>query len=64
MIGKNIREFRLAMQESQSQLAKSINKSQKTISAYERNDREPDIATLKALTLHFGCTYNDLLKGV
>lgn len=46
---------------SQIQLAKKLNMSQQTISAYENGSREPDISTIQLLASFFGITTDELL---
>ena len=46
---------------SQIQLAKKLNMSQQTISAYENGTRQPDLDTLRKFADFFGVTTDELL---
>jgi len=51
--GVKLKELRLEMNLSQTELAKSLNVCQATISTWEKEIRQPDYDTLKKLCLFF-----------
>lgn len=59
-IGIRIRELRLAQGLSQVELGKKIGLTQKAITTYERETREPNIETIKALAKVFGVSVEAL----
>ena len=71
-IGIRIRELRLSHGLSQDELGRKVNLSQKAITTYERETREPSIKTIKALAKVLGVSVEALfgekaeqpLKGV
>lgn len=48
-----LKELRLAKGVTQLMVAKEIGCSESAYAHYERNEREPDIATLKSLSRYF-----------
>ena len=61
IIGKNISEYRKALNLSQLELAEKLNYSDKAISKWERGESLPDIIILKQIADLFHITVNDLL---
>lgn len=61
IIGKNICEYRKAMNLSQMEFAEKLNYSDKAVSKWERGESLPDIITLKQIADLFNITVNDLL---
>lgn len=59
-IGMRIRELRLKQGLSQSELGKKIGLTQKAITTYERETREPNIETIKALAKALGASVEAL----
>lgn len=56
-----IRELRLSQGMKQTELADLMNVTAMTISRYERNEADPDVATICKLCDVFGCTADYLL---
>lgn len=56
-----LKELREAAKMSQTELAKKLNLSQRTISSYETGTNEPDIQTLKIIAKYFNCSIDYLL---
>lgn len=52
----NIRELRLSLSLTQSELAEKLGLNQSAIGKYERNELEPSISTLKKMSLIFECS--------
>lgn len=61
-IGARIRELRLSQGLSQTELGKKVGLSQKAITTYERETREPGIETIKALAAVFQVSVESLFK--
>lgn len=62
-IALNITELRKKNGMTQSELAKFLNYSDKSVSKWERGDGIPDVVVLQKIAELFGVTLNDLLKG-
>jgi len=60
-IAKNIYELRSNMKITQSQLAESLNYSDKAVSKWERGESVPDVSVLKQIADFFGVTVDYLL---
>lgn len=63
MFSKRLRELRTEKQVSQSDLAKALGISNRTISMYEQKNSEPNIETLVKIANYFGVT-TDYLVGL
>jgi transcriptional regulator with XRE-family HTH domain len=63
-IGEKIRKVRLSKGMSQEALYNSSRVRICTISAIETEAREPELATLKAISTAFNMTVRELLKDV
>jgi len=64
MIGKQIRDLRLAAGLTQIELSHVLGfHSQGTVSMWERNERSPDIETIVPLADALRCTLDQLLRG-
>lgn len=62
-IGKFIAELRKSAGLSQTELAKELNISNRTVSKWETGDGLPDIATVPQIAQFFGITVDELLAG-
>lgn len=62
-IGKFIAEMRKNAGLSQTELAKELNISNRTVSKWETGDGLPDIATVPQIAQFFGITVDELLAG-
>ncbi len=62
MISEKIKELRLENKISQSELAKILNVSNKTISHWESNYTEPPISAIIQLKNYFNVSYEELLE--
>ena len=60
---ERLKELRIEKELTQTQLAKELQVSQRSISSWETGFRQPDFDTLKALAKFFGVT-TDYLLGV
>ena len=58
----NIKSIRTQRSLSQKELAFAINTNPNNISRYETGEREPNIATLKAIAKALECTIDELLE--
>lgn len=63
MIGKNIKKLRLECKLTQAQLAEKLNCTAQSISAYENERREVDLATLERLADIFQVSIDELIRG-
>lgn len=63
MVGERIYELRQSEKITQSELALKIGKTQRNISAYEKETSEPDLHTLTLLAKHFRVS-TDYLLGI
>lgn len=61
MFGENLKRIRVENNMTQKALADKLSVSFKTLSHWENNYTEPDIAQIKALREIFAVTYEDLL---
>lgn len=55
------RELRIQHCKTQTEVAKALGISRSTVSMYECGEREPDLATLKKISLYYGVDMNYLL---
>ncbi|MBR3885669.1 MAG: helix-turn-helix transcriptional regulator [Clostridia bacterium] len=62
VFSKNLIKYRTLMGLKQSELAKKINYSDKSISKWERGEGLPDLKATKSLCDIFGITVDDMLK--
>lgn len=62
VFSKNLIKYRNLMRLKQSELAKMINYSDKSISKWERGEGLPDLKATKSLCDIFGITIDDMLK--
>ena len=62
IFSKNLTKYRTLMNLKQSELAKMINYSDKSISKWERGEGLPDLKATKKLCDIFGVTIDDMLK--
>lgn len=60
MLGNKIRQLREERDWTQCDLAKKLDKSQKTISSWEKGRTNPKVKELHQLCEVFGCTYETL----
>lgn len=60
MLGNKIRQLREERDWTQDELAKKVDKSQKTISSWEKGRTNPKVKELHQLCDVFGCTYETL----
>ena len=60
MLGNKIRQLREEREWTQGDLAKKVDKSQKTISSWEKGRTNPKVKELHQLCDVFGCTYETL----
>lgn len=60
MLGNKIRQLREERDWTQDELAKKVDKSQKTISSWEKGRTNPKVKELHQLCEVFGCTYETL----
>ena len=61
-IAKNIRDIRKAHGETQSDLAETINVSEKAVGNYETGTRQPDMQTIQAIAEHYGFPVDRLIN--
>lgn len=62
MLGDNLITLRKSKSMTQRDLAKALNLSHTAIGKYERNEAEPDIATLKKLSSIFNVSIDYLVS--
>ena len=62
IFSKNLTKYRTLMGLKQSELAKKINYSDKSISKWERGEGLPDLKATSKLCEIFGITIDDMLK--
>ena len=62
-IGNKIRELREKQGFTQTELGKKIGLSQKAVTSYERETREPGVETIQALAKALGVKVEDLFSG-
>ena len=62
-LGQKIKELRSAKGLTQKELADQLHVTFQTISKWENDENEPDIATLKLLTKIFDCSLDELLDN-
>ena len=60
-LGKNLKDRRIKMGMTQKDLADKMNVTFQTISKWENDENEPDLATLKKLASLYGCSLDELL---
>ena len=60
-MANRIKELRIGLSLTQSELAKQIGLNQSAIGKYERDELEPSISTLKKLSILFECSIDYLL---
>jgi len=63
-IGKRIMELRAKKGWTQGELAAASKTSQRAVSAYENEDRTPNVKTISKLSAAFGMTFNEFIEGV
>ena len=56
-----LKELRLKKGVTQQAVAEAVGCSSNNYARYEREEREPDIATLKSLSKYFGVTIDHIL---
>jgi len=61
MFSENIRNLRIENDLTQEEMAKILEVSRSTVSAWENEKTEADFNTLKKIKEHFGVTYEELL---
>lgn len=61
-LGEKIKKLRVEKQMTQKELSDEMNVTYQTISKWEKDENEPDVATLRKLAKIFGCTLDYLLK--
>ncbi|MGI6701285.1 MAG: helix-turn-helix domain-containing protein [Christensenellales bacterium] len=61
MFCDNIKNLRIENNLTQEELARILDISRSTVSAWENNKTEADFSTLKKLKEYFGVTYEELL---
>lgn len=61
-IGKNIKTMRKALNMEQSELAKRLNVSNKTVSSWECGRTEPKMDMIEKLSVIFGLKKSELLE--
>ena len=57
----NLKEIRKERGLTQGELAEKIGTNQNNISRYEKNEREPNLKTLKNLSSALNCTLDELI---
>ena len=62
-LNENIKKYRKINGLTQSELAKKLNVTIRTIQNYESGNREPSIFTLNKIATALGATVNDLIKN-
>lgn len=62
MLGERIKRLRLEKGITQEQLGNVLNKTKNSISQYESNKREPDLQTLKEISVFFDVSIDYLLS--
>jgi transcriptional regulator with XRE-family HTH domain len=63
-IAKNLHDLRRAAKLNQTELANVVGVEQPAVSKWERGKSEPSASDLPKIATAFGCTVNDLLRGV
>lgn len=58
---KRLKELRLEMGLTQSELAKKLKVTQATVAKWENGDLEPSLDMLRDMKVYFGVTVDDLL---
>ncbi len=61
--GSRLRELRTSAGLTQAELAQRLNRSKANISKYEKDDLEPNLDTLVAISEIFGVSIDFMLKG-
>ncbi len=61
LFNERLKELRIEKDLSQTELAKELNVSQRSISSWETGFRQPDFETLEQLAKYFGVTTDYLL---
>ena len=61
-LGQKLKKLRTEKGLTQKNLADQLNVTFQTVSKWESDINEPDIATLKELAKFYGCTYDYLLN--
>jgi transcriptional regulator with XRE-family HTH domain len=61
--GEILKELRLNANLKQSELGKMLNVRNTTVSAWEKNENEPDLNTLKRISQIFNVSIDYLLKN-
>lgn len=59
-----LRPYRQAKSMTQAQLAKKLQVTASAVTQWESGDRNPDIITLKKLSIILNCSADDLLKSI
>jgi len=62
-LGLNIKILRKAHGETQQELGRVISVEDNTISMYESGKRQPDLQTLQAISFHYGCSVDQLIRS-
>ena len=60
-LGQSIKTRRVKLGLTQTDLALKLNVSFQTVSKWEKDINEPDVKTLKKLSLIFGCSIDELV---
>ena len=63
MIGKKLKEIRRENGYTQSDLAKELNVTRQAVSLWEKDERDPDLATLVRIAKCFSVTTDELLNA-
>lgn len=58
---ERLKELRLEMGMTQSELAKELKVTQATVAKWENGDLEPSLDMLRDMKMYFGVTVDDLL---
>lgn len=61
-LGQRIKQLRTEKGLTQKDLSEKVNVTFQTVSKWENDENEPDVATLKELAKLFGCSMDDLLS--
>ncbi len=62
-LGERITDLRKQHQMSQEQLAESLHVTRQAVSNWERNKSLPDLSLLQKMTILFGITMDELIRG-
>lgn len=62
-IGKRIKFLREKHHLSQTELAQILNVSNKSVSAWERDDKEPRMGAIEKMAVYFGVRKTDIIDG-